>query len=381
MVRNNNLNSVILTNPDNNYNPYDAASPLPVTLSGGGGGGDATAANQTTMIGHLADIETAVQGTLAVSAASLPLPSGASSAANQATGNTSLASIDGKITACDTGSISGTVAVSAVSGNVAITAAALPLPSGASSAANQATGNTSLASIDGKITACDTGSISGTVAVSAVSGNVAVTAAALPLPSGASSAANQATGNTSLASIDGKITACDTGSISGTVAVSAVSGNVAITAAALPLPSGAASAANQATGNGSLASIATAVGGTLFVKQNEVLNEGSYANAANNVSIANGAYSSVISIANINVCSVFYEDSSTSSFDSLKIEVSPDGTNYFDFGIELFPSQEGAVRKAVQTNLHVEGLTHMRLKNNSASDTYANVYGTIVGSP
>jgi len=381
MVRNNNLNSVILTNPDNNYNPYDAASPLPVTLSGGGGGGDATAANQTTMIGHLADIETAVQGTLAVSAASLPLPSGASSAANQATGNTSLASIDGKITACDTGSISGTVAVSAVSGNVAITAAALPLPSGASSAANQATGNTSLASIDGKITACDTGSISGTVAVSAVSGNVAVTAAALPLPSGASSAANQATGNTSLASIDGKITACDTGSISGTVAVSAVSGNVAITAAALPLPSGAASASNQATGNASLASIATAVGGTLFVKQNEVLNEGSYANAANNVSIANGAYSSVISIANINVCSVFYEDSSTSSFDSLKIEVSPDGTNYFDFGIELFPSQEGAVRKAVQTNLHVEGLTHMRLKNNSASDTYANVYGTIVGSP
>jgi len=236
MVRNNNLNSVILTNPDNNFNPYDAASPLPVTLSGGGGGGDATAALQTA-------------------------------------------------------------------------------------------------------------------------------------------------GNSSLSSMDGKIVACDTGSISGTVAVSAVSGDVAITAAALPLPSGAASASNQATGNGSLASIATAVGGTLFVKQNEVLNEGSYANAANNASIANGAYSSVISIANINVCSIFYEDSSTSSFDALKIEVSPDGTNYFDYGIELYPSQEGAVRKAVQTNLHVEGLTHMRLKNSSASDTYANVYGTIVGSP
>jgi len=327
MVRNNNLNSVILSNPDNNFNPYDAASPLPVTLSGGGGGGDATAANQATMIGHLADIETAVQGTLVVSAASLPLPSGASSAANQATGNTSLGSIDGKIVSCDTSSISGTVAVSAVSGNVAITAAALPLPSGSSTSANQATANSSLGSIDGKIVSCDTSSMSGTVAVSAVSGNVAVTAAALPLPSGASSAAN------------------------------------------------------QATGNGSLASIATAVGGTLFVKQNEVLNEGSYANAANNVSIASAGYSSVISIANINVCSVFYEDSSTSSFDSLKIEVSPDGTNWFDYGIELYPSQEGAVRKAVQTNLHVEGLTHMRLKNNSASDTYANVYGTIVGAP
>jgi hypothetical protein len=344
MVRNNNLNSVILSNPDNNFNPYDAASPLPVTLSGGGGGGDSTAANQVI-------------------------------------GNTSLSTIDGKITACDTGSISGTVAVSAVSGNVAITAAALPLPSGASSAANQATGNASLSSMDGKITACDTGSISGTVAVSAVSGDVDIRAATLPLPSGASSAANQATGNASLSSMDGKITACDTGSISGTVAVSAVSGDVAITAATLPLPSGAASAINQVSGNSSLSSIATAVAGTLLVKQNEVLNEGSYANAANNVSIANGSYSSVVSIANINVCSIFYEDSSTSSFDSLKIEVSPDGTNYFDYGIELYPSQEGAVRKAVQTNLHVEGLTHLRLKNSSAIDTYANVYGTVVGSP
>ncbi len=236
MVRNNNLNSVILTNPDNNFNPYDAASPLPVTLSGGGGGGDATAANQVI-------------------------------------------------------------------------------------------------------------------------------------------------GNTSLSTIDGKITACDTGSISGTVAVSAVSGDVDIRAATLPLPSGASSAINQVAGNSSLSSIATAVAGTLLVKQNEVLNEGSYANAANNVSIANGAYSSVVIIANINVCSIFYEDSSTSSFDSLKIEVSPDGTNYFDYGIELYPSQEGLVRKAVQTNLHVEGLTHLRLKNSSASDTYANVYGTVVGSP
>ena len=55
MARINNLNSVILTNPDDNFNPYNAASPLPVTMSGGGGG-DATAANQTTMISSLSDI-------------------------------------------------------------------------------------------------------------------------------------------------------------------------------------------------------------------------------------------------------------------------------------------------------------------------------------
>ncbi len=43
--------------------------------------------------------------TWAVSAASLPLPTGAATAANQATGNASLSSIDGKITACNTGAV------------------------------------------------------------------------------------------------------------------------------------------------------------------------------------------------------------------------------------------------------------------------------------
>lgn len=42
---------------------------------------------------------------LPVSAASLPLPSGAATAAKQDTGNTSLASIDGKITAVNTGAV------------------------------------------------------------------------------------------------------------------------------------------------------------------------------------------------------------------------------------------------------------------------------------
>lgn len=56
-----------------------------------------------------------------VSAASLPLPSGASTSANQATANTSLASIDTKVT-------------------------------GLATAANQATSNTALASIDTKVT-------------------------------------------------------------------------------------------------------------------------------------------------------------------------------------------------------------------------------------
>lgn len=71
-----------------------------------------------------------------ISAASLPLPSGAATAANQTTANSSLSSIDGKLPA-----LSG--------GKVPVTdPTALPLPSGAATAANQSTANTSLASID-----------------------------------------------------------------------------------------------------------------------------------------------------------------------------------------------------------------------------------------
>ena len=93
-----------------------------------------------------------------------------SALATQAT----LSSLNGKVTACDTSAL-----------------------------ATQAT----LSALNTKVTACDTGSISGTVAVSAVSGNVACTHASLPLPSGASTSANQATGNTSLATLAGCVSA------------------------------------------------------------------------------------------------------------------------------------------------------------------------------
>ena len=128
----------------------------------------------------------------------------------------------------------------------------------------QTAGNVLLASLDTKVTTCDTGNISGTVGVSGsvtvdgsgvtqpVSGDFyqatqPVSASALPLPTGAAS-------ETTLASLDGKVTVCDTSSISGSVAVSGVSGTVTvdgsgvtqpISAIALPLPTGAATYAEQ----------------------------------------------------------------------------------------------------------------------------------------
>ena len=59
-------------------------------------------------------------------------------------------------------------------------------------------GNASHSSIDGKITACNTG---------------AVVVSSSALPSGASSEAKQDVGNASLASVDGKVVSCNTGAV------------------------------------------------------------------------------------------------------------------------------------------------------------------------
>lgn len=133
------------------------------------------------------------------------LPVGASTAAKQDTGNASLASIDAKITTCNTGAVvisSGTVAVSnfpatqPISGTVAVSSSALP--AGAATSAKQDTANTSLSAIDGKIVAVNTG---------------AVVVSSSALPAGAATSAKQDTQSTSLASIDGKIVAVNTGAV------------------------------------------------------------------------------------------------------------------------------------------------------------------------
>lgn len=82
------------------------------------------------VIGHV--IVDSVGATIAISAASLPLPTGAATAANQTTANTSLASI-----------------LSELQGTIAVSAASLPLPAGAATSAKQpALGTAGTASTD-----------------------------------------------------------------------------------------------------------------------------------------------------------------------------------------------------------------------------------------
>ena len=214
---------------------------------------------------------------------------------------------------------------------------------------------------------------------------------------GDATAANQLLGNASLSNIDTNIVACDTGNMSGTVAVSAVAGSVAITSAGTLNTSDSTAQSSLAnidtavsgtlmvedgTAQSSLASIDTAVSGTLLTKLQSVANKGSAFNAANNVTINFGAYSSVVGIENMNKMSIFYEDSLALSRDTLMIEVSPDGTNYFEY-VELYPSDapSGLIRTANMMDVGAHGLTHLRLKNASVGDNYTNVKATVVGSP
>ena len=136
-----------------------------VSGGGGGGGGDASAANQTTMINHLSEIEGAVEtiegcvgGTeLQCDIVSSALPSGAATAVNQTTANTSLSNIDGKVATQTTlASIDGKVATETTLaaaevhlGNIDTQTSSIQ--SNVSTSANQSTMITHLSEIEGAV--------------------------------------------------------------------------------------------------------------------------------------------------------------------------------------------------------------------------------------
>jgi hypothetical protein len=188
---------------------------------------------------------------------SQPLPTGASTASAQSTGNASLASIDGKITTVNTGAVvvsssalpTGAATESTLStlngkvtavntGAVVVSSSALP-----TGAATEST----LSTLNGKIPASPATDRATAVApfstrlsdgaafykATTPSDTQPVSAAALPLPTGAST-------ESTLSTLNGKVTAVDTG---------------AVVVASSALPTGAATSSLQTTGNTSLSSI------------------------------------------------------------------------------------------------------------------------------
>lgn len=109
---------------------------------------------QKAMAASMAVTLASDQSALAVTVASLPLPTGASTSALQTSGNTTLTSISGQLPATlGQKAMAASLAVTLASDQsaLAVTVASLPLPSGAATSALQTTGNTSLSSIDGKL--------------------------------------------------------------------------------------------------------------------------------------------------------------------------------------------------------------------------------------
>ena len=147
---------------------HDGTSSLKVAItSNTSGTGDASASNQTTMIGHLSAIETSVGGTLLVDGSGSTQP-------------------------VDIVSSTGTISVDGSGFTQPVSAASLPLPAGASTSANQST---------------IVGLLSGTLTTDGSGSTQPVSAASLPLPSGASTSANQSTSIGLLSSIDTEATA------------------------------------------------------------------------------------------------------------------------------------------------------------------------------
>lgn len=398
----------------------DSSGKLQVDVVSMSGGGDATAANQATMIASLAVIEgdttsldskVTACNTGAVVVSSSALPTGAAT-------ESSLASVDGKITACNTGAV--VVSSSALptgaatqttlasvdtkitacnTGAVVVSSSALP--SGAATESSLATVAGDTTSIDGKITACNTG---------------AVVVSSSALPSGAATESSLATVAGDTTSIDGKITACNTGAV---VVSSSALPSGAATEASLTAPQyqegdtvGASdkgvlvmgrNGTNAAkpihiTANGDVeVEIADFVKGqaassasfpvvlasdqsTLSVTQASSTNLGSHGNILSNSSLANGATTSSVDVSNISSSTILVEDTLTSSSDGYDVEISVNGTDFYNIGA-VYPISDGSKRKGYLTDLKLHGVTDLRLKNNSSTDTYTAVYATVVGSP
>lgn len=277
-----------VTNPE--LGPKPSTESVSVVGASGGGG---LPVQITSPIG-LQVAATSVSVVLATDG-TLPLPTGASTAAKQDTGNASLASIDTKTPALGQTTMAASQPVTIASNQTAISisAASLPLPTGASTSANQTTANSSLASIDGKLNSLGQKTSAASVPVVLASDGTlplpigaateatlsnlnskvtavntgAVVVSSSALPTGASTSVLQTTGNTSLSSIDGKLGSLGQKTMAGSTPVVLASDQAAIPvtqsgtwnltniSGTVSLPTGASTSALQTTGNTSLSSI------------------------------------------------------------------------------------------------------------------------------
>ncbi len=153
---------------------------------------------------------------VAVEVKASTLPSGAATSSAQTTGNASLSSIDAKLPSLVSSRVpvDGSGVTQPVSGPltdtelrasaVPVSAATLPLPSGAATSSAQATGNASLSSIDGKVPALGQALAAASVPVVLTAAQVSTLTPPAAI-TGFATAAKQDTAQTTLSSVDGKL--------------------------------------------------------------------------------------------------------------------------------------------------------------------------------
>ena len=173
------------------------------------------------------------------------------------------------------------------------------------------------------------------------SNELGVSASSLPLPTGAAS-------ESSLSSLNGKVTACNTG---------------AVVVSSSALPSGASSASNQSAANTSLAGIDSKLGGTLIVSMGVVRSNGTI---TNNASVTVNEKSSSIDCNAAKEVAIYGNSSSNSQV--IKVQVSDDDSTFYETDIYIYPNASaGDFYKKFDScaryyRLHYEGSATMTTK-------------------
>ena len=110
--------------------------------------------------------------------------------------------------------------------------------------------------------------------------------------------------------------------------------------------------------------------------------KGSYGNILNDITLSNGATTSEVSLLGYgNKARIYYEDTATSSYDTVSLEVSIDGTNwdnsYLNNYVTFTPTYNSsyyALKRVYSAEINLIGITKLRIVNNSTSIPNSNIY-------
>lgn len=104
---------------------------------------------------------------------------------------------------------------------------------------------------------------------------------------------------------------------------------------------------------------------------------GSYGNIENNTSIGANTDGTTIDVTAFTKATLYYQDSTTSSYDSISVYGSPDGANWV-FLNNMYPYVEGSLRINTLQEFSLVGFQELKLHNKSATGV-SNVYATLLG--